>query len=231
MRTINNSEEKKELEFSQIAWNKIHDVYQAIIYHPFNQEMILGTLDQRKFNYYIEQDYLFLQSFAKCLALIASRFSKDKDSMIFMRLAESTMVARQKIILPFLNSGENYKSLSISCLAYTNYLLQISAIQPIELAVSAVLPCYWIYHEVGKYIVQHTNLSNPFTKWISTYSREKFNQNLLEITKIFNELALNSTKETQQKMCNEFYKSSVLEWHFWNDAYNMKNYDNLNLCD
>lgn len=124
-----------------------------------------------------------------------------------------------------------YKSLSISCLAYTNYLLQISAIQPIELAVSAVLPCYWIYHEVGKYIVQHTNLSNPFTKWISTYSREKFNQNLLEITKIFNELALNSTKETQQKMCNEFYKSSVLEWHFWNDAYNMKNYDNLNLCD
>lgn len=73
MKTINNSEGKKELEFSQIAWNKIHDVYQAIIYHPFNQEMILGTLDQRKFNYYIEQDYLFLQSFAKSLALISSR--------------------------------------------------------------------------------------------------------------------------------------------------------------
>lgn len=228
---MHNLEKNNELEFSMIAWNKINNVYQAIIQHPFNQELILGTLNPKKFNYYIEQDYLFLQSFAKSLTLIASRFYNDKESIIFIKLAESTIAARQNIVFPFLNAGENYKNLSISCFAYTNYLLQISAIQPVELAVAAILPCYWIYYEVGRYILQHTNLSNPFSKWISTYSREKFNKHLLEITKIFNEFALNSTNETQQKMYNEFYKSSVLEWHLWNDAYNMKNYDNLNLSD
>jgi thiaminase len=55
---MHNLEKNNELEFSMIAWNKINNVYQAIIQHPFNQELILGTLNPKKFNYYIEQDYL-----------------------------------------------------------------------------------------------------------------------------------------------------------------------------
>ena len=228
MTSIGNLDKKNALEFSQIAWGKIQGIYQSIIQHPFNQEMILGTLDKKKFNYYIAQDYIFLQALAKSLSIIAGRLNKDKDSIMFMRLAKGTMAASREIVLPFLKEEQHYNGLSIGCLAYTNYLLQICTIQPTELAVAAIVPCYWIYHEVGKYIIKRTGSNNNFNKWIDTYSREEFNQNLVEIVSAFDTLALKATKEMQQKMYDEFYKSSVLEWHFWNDAYNMRNYDNLN---
>lgn len=217
----------KELNFSKKAWKRIKKIYQAIINHPFHQEIIQGTLEQKRFHFYIKQDYLFLQAFSKSLFLIANRVNESKLSEFFVKLATNTEIAIEKIILPLL-INKNNKNLSLSSIAYTNYLLNISTNQSIELAISAILPCYWIYHEVGQYIIENTRTtSNNFKQWMIIYAPGNTNSDLVEIIKIFNKLASNSTQEIQQQMYDEFYKSSVLEWHFWDDAYRMKNYDTL----
>ena len=41
------------------------------------------------------------------------------------------------------------------------------------------------------------------------------------VIKIFDELGENTTNEIREKMLDVFYKSTFLEWHFWNDAYNL----------
>ena len=60
------------MKLSTRAWTSSEDVYNAIIQHPFNQELMKGKLSQDNFAYYIEQDSLYLQDFARCHGIIAS---------------------------------------------------------------------------------------------------------------------------------------------------------------
>ena len=43
---------------------------------------------------------------------------------------------------------------------------------PVVLA--ALLPCFWIYAEVGKDIVSKSVPNNPYQAWIDTYAGEEF---------------------------------------------------------
>lgn len=42
---------------------------------------------------------------------------------------------------------------------------------------------------------------------------------------IFDEAASNANETTRRKMLDALYKSSVLEWHFWNNADKKQNFD------
>ena len=55
------------MNLSQKAWNQTSHIYNSIIRHPFNQELMHGTLSREKFGYYIEQDSIYLKDFAKAL--------------------------------------------------------------------------------------------------------------------------------------------------------------------
>lgn len=52
------------MSFAQTVWNHNFPIYQAIINHPFNQELMTDQFDRKKFNLYIEQDRLYLQDFS-----------------------------------------------------------------------------------------------------------------------------------------------------------------------
>jgi len=54
--------------FHRNIWESITDIYQAIIQHPFNEELAQGTLPREKFAFYMQQDALYLADFARALA-------------------------------------------------------------------------------------------------------------------------------------------------------------------
>ena len=45
---------------------------------------------------------------------------------------------------------------------------------PYEVAVAALLPCFWIYWEVGKHLLTIARPHNPYQAWIDTYADEAF---------------------------------------------------------
>ena len=47
---------------------------------------------------------------------------------------------------------------STACLAYTGYLIQTVALEPVEVAISAGLSYPWVYWEVGKHMAK---ISHP----------------------------------------------------------------------
>ncbi len=57
---------------------------------------------------------------------------------------------------------------------YTNYLRATCSGQPYPVGMAAVLPCFWIYREVGNYIYRHHKPNNPNQAWIDTYAGEAF---------------------------------------------------------
>lgn len=212
---------------SFVAWQEINLIFSAIKKHPFNQEIINGSLDEKKFIYFLEQDYLFLENLSKCFTLLSSIKSAQEFSKIFLEQSIGAKSAKEKIIDSFLKpytSLQGEVSISIECSNFSHYLLQTCESDSIELAIAAILPCYWIYHELGKYISEEAVQDNKFNKWIATYSRKKFSASVSKLIFIFSYLFIKSDKALQSRMYQGFYKSSVMEWRFLEDAYNLGNY-------
>jgi len=54
-------------------WSAITGSYDAIIVHPFITRLADGSLPQESFAFYVLQDALYLQDYARALAAVASR--------------------------------------------------------------------------------------------------------------------------------------------------------------
>ena len=59
-------------------------------------------------------------------------------------------------------------------LAYTSYLLAVAYGAPFHEAIAALLPCYWIYWEVGKTLERAGSRDPLYARWIGTYASEEF---------------------------------------------------------
>jgi thiaminase/transcriptional activator TenA len=219
------------MKLSQKAWSLSANVIEAIKGHRFNLELMYGTLSFDKFAYYIEQDSLYLQDFARCLAIIASKVS-SKYTRRFLHYADSTFVVEQEIVHEFFKSSSEFtktNSLTPATLSYTSYLFRICSTEPVEVGIAALVPCFWVYREIGLFIAKGANKNNPYERWIETYSSDDFSRTVDEIIGIFDELAKQTSCEIQDKMLDSFYKTTCLEWHFWNDSYNKSVFDDCAL--
>ena len=220
------------MKLSEIAWKKSLVIYNAIIDHPFNKELMYGTLDKKKFAYYIEQDILYLQDFSRCHAIIASKISLEYMRS-FLKYAEYTLIAEQEVVHQFFNKIFNFNETGLitqATLGYTSYMLKTCLNESVEVAMAALLPCFWIYREVGLFIAKHAKQDNPYYRWIETYSGEGFCNAVDEAIIIFDDLAINTTDDVRKKMLDAFYKSAVWEWHFWNDSYNKQVFDEVSVA-
>lgn len=216
-------------KLSEMALIKCQLIIQAIKNHPFNKELTNGSLNVEKFAYYIEQDALYLRDFARSLAMIASKaplkFAKD-----FLSFSDGAFIAEQEVVHSFFRHEFNLQEtgkLTPATLSYTSYLLRVSSMAPVEIAIASILPCFWVYQIVGQSIVQNTDIAsqNPYKKWIETYSGKEFIYSVERAISIFDEVALSASDEVRDLMLDAFYKSTVLEWHFSNDSYHQVVFD------
>jgi len=211
------------MKFSEHLWQATFPIYQQILRHPFHAELAEGTLDEKRFIFYMEQDSYYLISFSRALAFIAGRAVSSKTIHQFLSFSLEALVAERKLHASFLPSNYNCDWIepSPSCMAYTQYLIAKATIAPLEEAIAAVLPCFWIYREVGRNIAAHCIHANPYMKWIETYASQEFSDDTDQAIFLLDELAIHSSVEILERMKKAFEYSLLFEWHFWNDAYKM----------
>lgn len=211
------------MKFSECLWQATFPIYQQILRHPFNAELAEGTLGEKRFIFYMEQDSYYLISFSRALALIAGRAVSSNTIRQFLSFSLGALVAERELHASFLPSNYSCDRIepSPSCMAYTQYLIATAATAPLEEAVAAVLPCFWIYREVGRHIAVHCMHGNPYMRWIETYSSQEFSDGTDQAISLLDELAGQSSTEALERMKKAFKYSSLFEWHFWNDAYEM----------
>ncbi len=111
---------------------------------------------------------------------------------------------------------------SLTCLTYTNFLLDTANHHFFEESFAALLPCFWIYREVGLYIRKNSSPNNPYQTWIDTYAGEDFHLCVEKAISISNKAAKLASNQTWKNMENLFVKSTQLEWAFWDSVYDKK---------
>ena len=221
------------MKFSDTLWQQVIPIYQKIISHPFNNELSQGTLRYDRFIFYMEQDAYYLINFSRALGFIAARANSSDIIHHFLYFALGALTAERELHAKFLLGRNDFDSIepSPACMAYSQYLIATAATAPLEEAVAAVLPCFWIYREVGRNIALQANENNPYMRWIDTYSSQEFSDGTEKAISILDNFADQCDKSLLVRMQNAFEYCTIFEWQFWNDAYNMELFRKIHVTD
>lgn len=117
------------MKFSEELWKASAKIINSIHQHPFNRELANGNLEREKFQFYLKQDSLYLIDFARALAITAAKSQCIEDMTSFLQFAQGAIVAERQL-------HQHYFDL---------YGITVDVPQ----AGHALLPCFWIYREVG----------------------------------------------------------------------------------
>jgi thiaminase (transcriptional activator TenA) len=212
-------------------WSGIKDTYAAILSHPFVTGLTDGSLPAEAFAFYVIQDALYLRDYARALASVATRASDPAATEMFARhAAEAISVERQL-------HGSLLADLGIdpgraadaepapANLAYTSYLLAVTATGSYPEGVGAVLPCYWIYWEVGKHLVQKGSPDPRYQRWIDTYGGEEFGETVREVLAVTDALIV--TPAERAAVHRHFQVTARYEWMFWDMGYRQETWPDL----
>ena len=203
--------------------SQIAELMPKIYALPFNQELANGTLPREKFTFYLAQDALYLADYSKALALTAGRLPHIHQTELFMQFAMDAMKAERKL---HLNTLKKYalaaplkSEQSPFCFMYTNYLLRMAHTAPVEEAVASLLPCFWVYQQVGQRALAKKIANNPYQDWIDLYASPEFNTSVDLAINTLNELGETASAHTKKNMLAAFQRATQLEYCFWQGAY------------
>jgi thiaminase/transcriptional activator TenA len=204
-------------------WDSIADIYQAILSHPFLAGLTDGTLPHDAFAFYVIQDALYLKEYAKALAIVGGRAPDAAATRMFARHAADAIAVEREL------HGELLAGLGVAPgaveqaapapanLAYTSYLLATALGGSYAEGVGAVLPCYWIYWEVGKELMRRGSPDPRYQRWIDMYGGEDFGAVVTEVLAVTDRLDPGPAERT--RVLRHFRTTSRYEWMFWDMGY------------
>lgn len=218
-------------KFSAQLRRRAGRIWRAIDAHPFLRELHAGTLPMNRFTYFILQDYVYLLDFAQVLCLGGAK-SPDLETLeLFCRHALGAVEVERSFHASFGKSlGLSRRQLDAVpkgpiTQAYIGHLQSVARGGTLGGLVAAVLPCYWIYGEVGRRL--HKNRPRKpkiYRQWIETYASETFWRPVREQIRLLDRLGAVAHGSEKKLMIEHFILSSRYELMFWEQAYRLESW-------
>jgi thiaminase/transcriptional activator TenA len=211
--------------FCDRAWQQTAELRAAIHRLPFNRELAAGTLDQSRFQFYITQDAIYLEQYARILVMTGARGPDGGTLKLFGECALQAVAVEQALHEQYLTQfgvDPSTASASPDCLGYTSFLLAAAYHEPWEVLMAAVLPCFWIYWDVGNAIAREAGADNKYQAWIDTYSDAGFGDAVRSVVAATDAAAAGTTDAVRRRMLTAFTRSTQFEYLFWDGAYQLR---------
>lgn len=210
------------MSFTDTLWSDTAALQHTIQTMPFNAQLADGTLPQEVFRGYIIQDAHYLEGFARALAMTAARATDPRSIAQLAGSANGAIVVERQLHAEYMAlfevSADDFARTppSRACDHYVSFLLRSAAVDPFPVAVTALLPCFWIYHRVGTLIHTQAAPDNPYRAWIDTYASDAFESAVQAMLDLVD--GLEGDAATRSAMKIAFEQSSWHEWMFWESA-------------
>jgi thiaminase/transcriptional activator TenA len=215
------------MSFSTDAWNANKALYDKIRAMPFNVALKEGTLSEDRFKHYIIQDAHYLIAFGRALAVAAAK-ADDPDGIVqFAEGAKVAIIVERALHADYFKrfqvTAKDFEAtpLSPACHHYSNFLIATAWAEPYPVVLAALLPCFWIYAEVGRAIHAEAASPNNYQAWIDTYAGQEFHDAVAAVIATTDRVAAKASPETLKAMHHAFTRATQLEWIFWDSAWNL----------
>lgn len=211
----------KRSGFTAELWSAADPVFQEILRHPFLTGLSDGTLDRKAFRYYVVEDAHYLTGFARALSVVAAKAPRDEWIVRLNRDAIGSLEAERALHESyFVDFGLTEAQVAErrpapTTLAYTSYLLATAYGGSFPEALSAVLPCYWIYLEVGKALARKGSPDELYQRWIDTYGSDEYENEVTSLLDVMDEVAADEGESSRKAMVEHYVTTSRYEWMFW----------------
>lgn len=216
------------MKFSERLAVELEPIWRKNHAHPFVRGMADGTLDPKKFRFFMIQDYLYLIDYAKLFAIGAVKANDPETMGRFARLLDSTlnveMSLHRQYAARFGISKEELETAkpSPTTLAYTHYMLHVGQNGSLADLVAALLPCMWSYWEIGKELAEIPGAKDHelYGEWIVMYSSEEFGELAQWCIELLNDLTMGMSEAELLKLEDIFLNTTRFEYMFWDMSYN-----------
>ena len=210
--------------FSHELREEARPIWDAVFAHPFLREIKEGTLPLEKFRYYLAQDYLYLEGFARAVALA---LAKAPDSKTLEELSHRVLTPVERPLHHQLlaEAGVSMEDIhragrSPTNTAYVNHMLKTASLYGLGPTAAALLPCPWTYHLLKDAVGAS---EHPlYSQWTAFYVAG-FLENSVNAWRGFVDAAAREAKPQELEAMREaFVTSSRYEYLFWQMAYSQE---------
>ena len=180
-------------------------------------------LDKEKFRYYIIQDYLYLEDYAKTFAVGVAKAKNLETSNLFAKYI-SVMNGELDVHNGYLaRLGVTQKEIdstprSLDNLSYTSYMLRVAYEEGEAEILAAILSCAYSYEIIAKNIVKNNPASIDdefYGDWIKGYTSDAYAEGNVILLDTLNRLTENYTERQLQHLIDIFAACSRYELAFW----------------
>lgn len=217
--------EPSAVPFRSELWGYGATTYDEILRHPFLAGLTDGTLPPEAFSYFVIQDSHYLRAYARALALVSARATDPDTVALFARHASEAIEVEQGLHVSLL-AGLGLTPADVdragsgpTTTAYASYLLSVCATGTFAEAVATVLPCYWVYRDVGRELLARSSPDPLYAEWICTYGSPEFDAVVEAVLSVTDALGDDIGPSERRRCQQHFAATTRYEWMFWDAAY------------
>ena len=200
-------------------------MYDAVLAHPFVAGLTDGSLERSAFTFYVVQDALFLREYARALSVTGARARSEREITMFNHHALEALEAEGALHESFFDELELSEDavaatpMAPTNVAYTSFLLATAHAASFAEAIGALLPCYWIYWEVGRELARRGSPDPLYQRWIDAYSSDDFATVVDDVRSLLDSVATELGPQARARVAARFLTASRFEWMFWDMAW------------
>ena len=206
----------------QNAWQAVQPLMRQIEQHPFQQQMAQGTLPREVFGRYLQQDSIYLSNYSREMQQFAALVDEGPLREQFEAFAADSMKAEhelhEQLMLDFgFTSDVEPAEVTVRYMRHTAQYLEKG---DLAMALASILPCMWIYNEVGHYVqsIAQGGKDNPYHAWIECYASDFMDQGVPVMQQLMDKLAAHETAHRRAELRRVFMQGVELELAFWEQA-------------
>lgn len=209
----------------------VKDIWAQYNEHPFVRGIQDGTLDREKFRYYIIQDYLYLEDYAKSFAIGIAKAKSLETTRLFSgyinALTGGEMDIHRGYMGKFSVTREELAGTprSLDNLSYTSYMLRVAYEEGEAEILTAILSCAYSYEVIAKKIVADNPAAAEhdfYGEWVQGYASERYAEENKILLETLEKLTKDYTEEQIKHLVDIYVACSRYELAFWDMSWELK---------
>lgn len=208
--------------FSDELWSASAGLRREIEELDFVRGLGDGRLEPERFLAYLDQDLQYLDGYSRALTLLAARAPDERQRLFFATGAVScteTEGELHRARLRHAEPGAAGAGPGEVTRRYTSFLLAATAAEPYPVGLAAVLPCFWVYADVGRHLGELAAAAgaaeHPYADWLATYADEGFQEATRTARELLDEAARGASPAVRERMREVFLEACALERDFF----------------
>jgi thiaminase/transcriptional activator TenA len=206
-------------------WAEIEPVYGAILGHPFIKGLASGELNVDSFVHFISQDTHYLQDYVRTLLILAAKSPDFEVTKMLTTHAAAAATAETGLHAELMKDlGRDPADLLAfdarpTTRAYTSFMLATVLRGSFADGLAAIMPCFWIYAEVGQHLKRMGSPNPVYQRWIDSYGGDDYQREVDLALDLTDRIGLGLGPEAEAEARQHFRTAARYEWMFWDAAH------------